>query len=259
VPFELVVVDQPTPTRLPYQQSCNRFNWNISHILYPRQMAPFPTLFKGAVVSTLEELRRRKVVSPLPPMPSTDDDEEVTTPPADTEATPPHWVCRVCGNPNHLSRQFCFMQVCGAPRGFPGPYTQAVRGLPGGQRPKRGKVGETPEPQRSTKSPPPAQPIKPTGYCAEVIDPRFTSSADRGFPPTVAAGDAQRIRAAGVPGQDYAPGVPPSMYAPLAMNSAGAFSNYAQQHAQASQPLVAFYNPAVQQPQMMPELAFFAR
>lgn len=40
------------------------------------------------------------------------------------------WVCHVCGNPNHLSRRHCFMQVCAAPRGFPGPYTSAVRPLP---------------------------------------------------------------------------------------------------------------------------------
>jgi len=93
-----------------------------------------PVTFKTQVVDTLNELRKRNIVSPLPEPDLAEPSTEKASLPLPVEKPSdgpvPHWVCKVCGNPNHLSRQFCFMQVCAAPRGFPGPYTKAVRELP---------------------------------------------------------------------------------------------------------------------------------
>lgn len=36
------------------------------------------------------------------------------------------WVCAVCGNVNYPYRTKCHMSVCGAPRGFPGPFRTPI-------------------------------------------------------------------------------------------------------------------------------------
>ena len=57
------------------------------------------------------------------------------------------WLCRVCGNCNFAHRAECNLKVCGAPRGFPGPFTSAVVDAPG-----RGGSGSRPGSANSSQS-----------------------------------------------------------------------------------------------------------